>query len=323
MVRAKLSGATLNHAQLPGANLGGADLAGADLRLAALNGAHLVRTDLREANLEGAMLHGADLTNANLAGAKLAGARLNGANLAEANLTSARLDGADLRVASLVDANLEGAVLTGCRVYGISIWRARIDNATQQDGLIITSGDEPEVTTDNLELAQFLYLMLHNEKIRSVIDTITSKVVLILGRFSPDRKIVLDLLRNELRQRHNYVPVVFDFEKSSTRTTVETITLLARMARFVISDISDAKSVLQELQAIVPVCTSVPVQPIIQTAQEVPGMFDSFLRYPWFLGVQRYDDPSSLLAQLNERVIAPAEAKVEELRHPTRYADQR
>ena len=84
------------------------------------------------------------------------------------------------------------------------------------------------------------------------IDTITSKVVLILGRFSlSERKQVLDSLRDELRKR-NYVPVVFDFKQPTGRTTDETITLLARMARFVIADISDAKSVLHELRAIVP-----------------------------------------------------------------------
>jgi hypothetical protein len=45
------------------------------------------------------------------------------------------------------------------------------------------------------------------------------------------------------------VPVVFDFEKPKTQTSINTITSLARMARFVIADISNAKSVLQELQA--------------------------------------------------------------------------
>ena len=115
--------------------------------------------------------------------------------------------------------------------------------------------DEPEVTTDDLEVAQFIYLLLHNEKLQRVIDTITSKVVLILGRFSSERKMVLDALRDELRKR-NYVPVVFDFEKPRSGTTINTVTLLARMARFVIADISDAKSVLQELQAIVPIAQS-------------------------------------------------------------------
>ena len=72
-----------------------------------------------------------------------------------------------------------------------------------------------------------------------------------IGRFSSERKMVLDALRDELRKR-NYAPVVFDFEKPSSGTTINTVTLLARMARFVIAAISDAKSVLQELQAIVP-----------------------------------------------------------------------
>jgi hypothetical protein len=34
--------------------------------------------------------------------------------------------------------------------------------------------------------------MLHNQKIHDVLDTITSKAVLILGRFTAERKAVLD-----------------------------------------------------------------------------------------------------------------------------------
>ena len=58
--------------------------------------------------------------------------------------------------------------------------------------------------------------MLHNQKIRDVIDTITSKAVLILGRFTDERKAVLDALREELRKR-NYLPILFDFEKPRSR----------------------------------------------------------------------------------------------------------
>jgi hypothetical protein len=187
----------------------------------------------------------------------------------------------------LVETNLVDATLTDCGIYGISAGNVKLNERTKQQGLIITPGGEPAVTVDDLEVAQFVYLLLLNEKVRHVIDTITSKVVLILGRFSiPERKQVLDALRDELRKR-NYVPVVFDFEKPRSQTTVNTIVLLARMARFVIADISDAKSVLQELQAIVPSSPKLAVQPIIVAGQEEPGMFDSFEAYPWFLKVHR------------------------------------
>ena len=172
----------------------------------------------------------------------------------------------------------------------------KLSEATIQHDLIITPSGEPEVTTDDLEVAQFIYLLLHNEKLQRVIDTITSKVVLILGRFSPERKMVLDVLRDELRTR-NYAPVVFDFEKPRSGTTINTVTLLARMARFVIADISDAKSVLQELQAIVPHSPKLPVLPIIVAGQEEPGMFNSIERHTtrsW--KVHRYESLTQLLA---------------------------
>jgi hypothetical protein len=50
--------------------------------------------------------------------------------------------------------------------------------------------------------------------------------VLILGRFTPERKPMLDALREELRKPgRGYVPVVFDFEKSQGQTT-------SRLSRF-------------------------------------------------------------------------------------------
>jgi hypothetical protein len=172
----------------------------------------------------------------------------------------------------VVDTNLAGADLTGCRIYGVSAWGLKLEGAKQQN-LIITPEHAPVITVDDIEVAQFIYLMLNYQKIRDVIDTVTSKAVLILGRFTSKRKTVLDALREELRKR-DYLPILFDFEKPRSRDTDETITLLARMARFIIADISDAKSVLQELRAIVPDLPSVPVQSIILATQGEPGMFD-------------------------------------------------
>jgi uncharacterized protein YjbI with pentapeptide repeats len=304
---ADLDGADLSGADLNGAKLSGANLSDADLLRADLIGAKLNWADLSGTNLSWSKLNWADLSRANLSGADLDGVMLNGANLTEANLSRANLENS-----TLVDTNLSGADLTGCRIYGISAWNLKLDGAKQQN-LIITPDHELEITLDNIEVAQFIYLLLHNEKIRHVIDTITSKVVLILGRFSPERKAVLDALREELRKR-DYLPILFDFEKPRSRDTDETITLLARMARFVIADISDAKSVLQELRAIVPDLPSVPVQPIILATQEEPGMFDFYRNRPSFLIVHRYTNQERLLAEIGDKVIRPAEQKVLELR---------
>jgi Pentapeptide repeats (8 copies) len=235
------------------------------------------------------------------------------ADLSRARFYRANRGEASLRRTILVETDFAEADLTGCRVYGASAWGVALNGNTKQQNLIITDEGEPEITMDNIEVAQFIYLLLQNLKIRDVIDTITSKAVLILGRFTNERKGVLDALRDELRKR-DYLPILFDFDKPTSRTTDETITLLARMARFVIADISDAKSVLQELRAIIPELPSVPVQPVIIAAQEEPGMFDFYQGRPSFLPVHRYDTPVQLLAHLSDRVIGPAEAKVSELR---------
>ena len=209
--------------------------------------------------------------------------------------------------------DIRGADLTGCRIYGISVWGLKIDEYTNQQNFIITPYDEPEITIDNIEVAQFVYLLLHNEKIRDVIDTITTKAVLILGRFTTERKAVLDALRDELRKR-DYLPILFDFEKSAGRDVTETVSLLAHMARFVVADITDAKSIPQELGVIVPDLPSVPVQPLLLEGSDEYGMFEHFRRYPWVLKTYRYKTPEQLIVNLGETVIRPAEAKVLELR---------
>jgi hypothetical protein len=237
---------------------------------------------------------------------------LRNADLRRAILSGANLSGANLRFTNLLNADLRNADLTGSLVFGTSAWNLQLEGTTQRD-LVITEFGKPPVTVDSIEVAQFIYLMLENQKIRHVIDTITSKAVLILGRFTDERKAVLDALREELHNR-DYLPILFDFEKPRSLGTDETITLLARMARFIIADISDAKAVLQELRAIVPDLPSVPVQPIILAMQEDPGMFDFYRNRPSVLTVYRYADQEQLLANLGDKVISPAELKVLELR---------
>ena len=325
LTEANLSGADLGRANLSGADLGRANLSGADLGRASLSGANLSEADpsranlseanlteanLSRANLSYANLGGADLSGAYLGGVTASGAYLGGATASEANLSRAYLRETLLSRVSLVDTNLERADLTGCRVYGISVWNARLDGATQSN-LIISREEEPAIQVDNLEVAQFIYLLLNNARIRHVIDTFGKKAVLILGRFTPDRKAILDSIRETLRHL-GFLPILFDFEKPSTRDIHETIVTLAGLSRFIIADISDPKSIPQELGSIVPTLSSVPVQPLLQNGYEPWGMYDHIKRYAWVLPLFEYESEKKLLQDLELKVIAPAEEKAKE-----------
>lgn len=329
-----LNGAILRDADLSNANLRFANLTQADFSFADLNGANLTRADLTRANLSNANLTRADLSNANLSSsdlfradfsyANLSSADLSSANLTKANLSGADLGNADLSSAVLVETNLSKAILTQCSIYGISAWNIELEGATQAN-LVITKPSEPTITVDSLKIAQFIYLLLNNAEIRDVIDTITSKVVLILGRFTPERKAILDALHDELRTR-NYSPVLFDFEKPVSRDLTGTVSTLAHLARFIIVDLTDPSSAPHEVATVIPQ-TVVPVQPLLlrepliidgkAVERREYAMFEDLRRrYHWVLPTFCYQDTAELLTSLQAHIIAPAEQKVRELTQP-------
>jgi uncharacterized protein YjbI with pentapeptide repeats len=327
---ANLSMANLSEADLTFANLGKADLSGANF-----SGANLSMVKLHKAasligvNFSGQSLSGKDFSKYNLCKANFSAADLRKADLSAANLSEATLEGADLHCANLsgadlsrakldrsllIGTDLRGAILTGSSIYGIAAWDVALNAETKQRDLIITPPGEPAIMVDNINVAQFMYLLLNNEKIRELIDTITSKAVLILGRFSPERKIILDRLRDEPRIRH-YVPILFDFEKPKSRDTVETIRTLAGMSKFIIADLTEAKAVIQELQAIVPNLPSVAVRFIIKKSEQEPGMFDHIRRFSWVVAdALEYETPEEVIGSINNGILGPVEAKLMELR---------
>jgi hypothetical protein len=209
--------------------------------------------------------------------------------------------------------------LTACSIYGLSVWNVQLKE-TKQGNLVITRENEPTITVDNLEVAQFIYLLLNNQKIREVIDTIAKKVVLILGRFTPERKQVLDALRDELRN-HNYSPVIFDFDPPKSQDLTETVSTLAHLARFVIVDLTDPCSAPHEMATIAPQCIR-PIKPIISNelilkdGKEVEkwreyAMFrDLRKRYHWILDTFRYQDIPHLIDSLQDDIIKPVEEKI-------------
>lgn len=290
------------------ARLRGINLRGANLRFAFLEFADLADADLTSADLDGAILTDADLT-----GACLRDSVLHDTNLRRASLRDANLSRTNLMFAQLNEADLAGANLEGANIYGVSTWKVRVDDTTQQRGLRITPyGGEQTITVDDLEVAQFVYMLSSNRRIRQVIDTVTSKVVLILGRFTKERKIFLDSLREELRNR-DLVPVLFDFDTAKNQDITDTVTLLARMARFVIADLTDPMSVQQELTLIAPQ-VMVAIQPIILAGQQPWAMFNDLQRRSHgLLPVSEYRDLDDLLTRLKDSVIEPAEGRRKEL----------
>jgi uncharacterized protein YjbI with pentapeptide repeats len=293
--------ANLRGADLANCMLTSSDLRGADLKNASLVRGEIVNVDFSGADLRGAKLASANCEESNLSGADLRGADLRWTNLTRVTLRKARLEGARLENAHFVQTDFSGADLTGCTVYGVSAWELNLSN-TRQHNLVITREDEPSLTVDNLELAQFIYLLLRNQKIREVIQTLTSKVVLILGRFTRSRKRVLDAIRETVRHA-GYVPILFDFEPSRNRDLTETIQTLASMAALVIADLTDAKSVPQELSAIIPLLPSVPVQPLISGAQKEYALFEHWKRYAWVLPIYRYRTTRDLLGHIEKSMV--------------------
>jgi len=298
------------------ANLQGLDLKRFDLTFADLEGANLHRSQLREANLADATLRGAYMRNASLPSARLMRARMRGANLTKAYMRAADLTGADLvdvdfSRAVLVDAKLRGADLSMARVYGTSVWDIEIDESTTQRDLVITPADQPALTVDDLEVAQFIYLLLHNPRIRRVIDTITSKVVLILGNFREDRKRVLETIRAELRRR-DYVPILFDFDRPRSKDLTGTVETLARMARFIIADVTDPRSVPHELATVVPHLRKTPIVLIRLKGADSYILIEDYRAYPWVLPEFEYESESSLISDL-ARIVEAADIKAQQL----------
>jgi uncharacterized protein YjbI with pentapeptide repeats len=117
-----------------------------------------------------------NLRQTNLSRAVAIRTMLDFADLTDATLTDADFGWATIRNATIVGAvsrgtGFHGANLTGTRfddatVYGISAWDVEIDDETSQKRLKVSPRDQP----DDLEVAQFLYLLLNRQKLRNVLN---------------------------------------------------------------------------------------------------------------------------------------------------------
>lgn len=285
-----------------------------DVSNADFSGSKLEEACFLEAQLNGATLSGTDLREAWFVCVDLSQGDLSDSDLRGAKFYFATLDETDLSGAQFVQTEWHDSKLTNCKIYGISAWNLQLENTKQLD-LIITDPDEATITVDNLEVAQFIHLLLNNAKIRDTIDTIARKAVLILGRFTSERKAVLDAVKVALRSQ-NYLPIVFDFDKPSSQDLTETVSTLAHLSRFIIVDLTDPSSTPYEVATIASNHIR-PIQALFHPTAEAKRVFATFpdltRRYHWVLPPYEYQDQEQLLASLQTKVIEPAELKAREL----------
>jgi uncharacterized protein YjbI with pentapeptide repeats len=284
----------------------------ADLRMAIIKECRFERANFCESNLEKTNFSGSDLSEANFTGANLSNAILVNTNLFrvdfyKANLSNADLTKARLFFACLVETNLKGSNLSNCEIYGISAWQVETDDKTDQSNLIINRREDPIITVDNLEVAQFVHMIMTHKKIRTVIDTMTGKGVLLLGRFGDGRKSILDGIADVLRKK-NLLPIIFDFDPPRDRDVTETVMTLAGLCKYIIADLTMPMSVGQESRTIIP-DLAIPFVPLIEGDENPYSMFPDLLKYPWVLDLVRYENRSHLMTILQDNVLRPAEQK--------------
>ncbi|MFN8413957.1 MAG: pentapeptide repeat-containing protein [Anaerolineales bacterium] len=342
---AQIEKAKFDQAILRNANFNNANLYGSFFTQCDLSSCKFKNTEMTEIEMANSNLTGVDLSGKTLAGGVFWRANLTGANLsetdcqmvefAEANLTSANLSSANLfsvefRIANLTNANLQGAILANAsllgaiveganfersEVYGISAWDL-IGTPKNQKDLIITPPTEPAITVDDLEVAQFVYLVNNNKKIRNFMNAFTEKNVLILGRFTPpERKIVLDGLREKLRA-FDLVPIVFDFDAPQDKDYTETVQSLAGMSMFAIVDVTNPKSTPLEMEATVKQF-KIPYLPIIDTSADqrpFAMMIDLQKSFHWVLPTFAYRSKEELFKNLKIAIVDRAIEKHNQLR---------
>ncbi len=235
----------------------GKDLRGIDLSGAPLWNANLWKVDFRKADLRRARLFGSFLGDADLRGADLRKALLNGT--------------------LFLRTNLIGANLTGASIFGVSTWNIIIDESTVMNNLIIE--EDPLITVDNIEIAQFIYMIINNKKLSNVITTMRTKSVLILGSFKDEYKENLNSIR-DIIYKNNYIPIVFDFNPSNLQTLIDTIEALSLLSRFVIIDLTKSAGQLIELALFDRL--KIPYALIVSdTAEPVPRNIDKYTMTKW------------------------------------------
>lgn len=298
MLKCSFHQANLENIKINNSNCGFSDfsattLVNSDLSHSQFTLGTFIRSNCENTNFSNSNLTNSIFGNSNLSHANFENTMLITANLANCNLQHSLFINSVLSGTNFSNSNLSNATIKDSIVFGISAWNITTTNLNQENLTITNHEDDHIFTVDDIELAQFIYLISNNEKIANAIDKLTSKVVLILGRFTPERMKILQGVK-EILKKNGFIPVLFDFEGPKNRDFTETVGLIGRMSRFIVADLTDAKSIPQELSELIPNNPSIKIQPILLKGEREYSMFEHWTKYPWVQEIFSYDDVESL-----------------------------
>ena len=196
-------------------------------------------------------------------------------------------------------------------MHGASVWGLK-GNPADETSLLVTSSGEQDLRCDSLALAQLIYFLTRGENTRELIDTVSNRLVLILGNFKEKRMAMLNAVRSALRGI-GCMPIIFDFDGPRNKDTTGTVETLARLSHFVIADLTDPSSVPHELATTVPFLRTTPVVLLRAHGAQGYSMASDLKAYAWVLGVYDYEGAEPLTRALPE-IVSTARALAEALR---------
>ncbi len=295
-----LSGAKdLQNINLGNADLGYANFSDSEANKSKFEGSVADNANFDNADYRGASFRGTHLDKATFRSAKLEGTNFEEAQLLRADFTGANLAGADLSFAQTRETNFSGANLDGARVVGVHPDGCILKNTSQRN-LVASAVGEPLMVVDGLVAANAIRLFRDGSITREALHGLMSKSVLFLGRFTPERKTRLDLLA-EATRKLKCIPLINDFAQLENRTLNETTIALASISKFIVVDLTDPKSVPDEIAYIVPNFPSVIMVPIIEKGHQPHATFEHYRHMPWMANLIEYDkneDPDQLAQKI-------------------------
>jgi len=144
----------------------------------------------------------------------------------------------------------------------------------RQSNLIITPATKRQSSVDDIEVAQFLYTLLNNNRPCGVSLKPLPPSSFDPGQFTPDRKRVLDALRAELASR-DYIPVMLISINHQIRPWTRQCRCWRAWPRFVIAE-SPTQERASGIARDVADRPSLPIQPNSVERPERSGMFGPF-----------------------------------------------